>query len=258
MALFIDPADLRANSYVGLDNANNILNDRPHTASWDNASQDPDGREYVIDDPGATLVPGATTIPLRGGKGNFGDTNRFTINGDSTEYTIVGAVAAPATSIVIAAPGLVAAPADGTPTHRLTSNEREAALIWATRVLDTQMDWFGSKTKGPEFQTLRFPRSGITDLDHYNVTQTGIPVILECSTAELAIYLIARDLASTPDTLGLGLKRAKMPGPFEIEADKLMVEKMIPDYLLNKLRYLGRLSPDVGGQGARVVSLLRA
>ncbi len=254
MSLFTNPADLRANSYVNLDDANNVLNDRPHTASWDTASQDPDGRDYVIDGP---LSAGVTTIVLKSGKGNFGAGNRFTIDGDSTEYLIDADVADPAASVDVA-PVLASDAPDGTPVYRLTSNDRESALLWATRVLDTQMDWFGSKRNGPSIQTLRWPRSGIVDLDGYNVDQDTVPEILECATAELALYLLQSDFASVPKALGLGLKRAKMPGPFEIETDKLMVEKMIPDYLLNKMRYLGTLSPDVGGQGARVVGLLRA
>lgn len=257
MALFIDPADLRANSYVSLDSANNILNDRPYTVSWDNASQDPDARGYLINDPGAALNIGDTTIPLKDGVGNFGAGNRFTIDGHPTEYTIVSDVAGPAASVDIT-PTLVVVPPDGTPVRRLTSNDKEAALIWATRVLDSQMDWFGSKLKQTTIQTLRWPRAGVVDHDGYNVDQDTIPAILECVTAEMAKELLDRDLASLPKLLGKGFKKASMPGPFSIEVDHLMTEKMISDYLLNKMSYLGILSPGVGGQRSRVVSLLRA
>lgn len=254
MSLFTDPADLRANSYVSLDDANNILNDRPFTATWDNASQDSDGREYRVD---GAVGSGQTTIALKDGKGNFNAGDRFVIDGDPTEYNIVSDVAAPASSVDVT-PVLVNNIADNAAVHRLTSNVRESGLLWATRVLDVQMNWFGSKRNGPSLQTLRWPRAGIVDLDGYNVTQEAIPEILECVTAETALYLLDRDLASTPDLLGLGFSKASMPGPFSVVVDRLMKEKMIPDYLLNKMRYIGVLDETVGGQGARVVSLLRA
>jgi len=254
MSLFTDPADLRANSYVSLDDADNTLDDRPFTAAWDNATQDPDAREYVIDGP---LLAGVTTIPLKNGKGNFGAGNRFTIDGNLTEYAIVSDVASPAASVDIT-PALVTDTPDGVPVRRLTSNDREAGLLWATRVLDVQMDWSGSKRKRTLEQTLRWPRSGVLDLDGYNVDRDTIPFILKCVTAEMALYLLQRDLASTPKLLGLGFSKASMPGPFAVTVDHLMVEKMIPDYLLNKMRYLGTLSETVGGQRSRVVTLLRA
>jgi hypothetical protein len=245
------PTDPKVNSYCELDAANLILQRRLYTDAWDNASQSPGAWDYVVDDPGATLTPGATSIPVRDGVRNWtdGDLITFgsTLPGDGSQtYTIVGDFSPPVTTITIS-PGLVVVPGDGAAVNRFTPNERESALIWATCVLDYQMDWFGSQryasrgtnvTSTPQ-QNLRWPRAGVHDFAGYPFIAEQYPEILVQVTAETALYLLQRDLAQTPALLGLGFKKAEIPGPIKVEVDSLQRVPMIPDYLYSKLRELG-------------------
>ena len=108
MALFAQPpTDPKVNSYATLDQANAFLATRLYTDAWDNASESPGAREYVVD--GAGLSPGDTVIPVKDGKGDWtnGNTLTFVDPGPVVPvYTIVGTFAEPVTSITIAAPGL--------------------------------------------------------------------------------------------------------------------------------------------------------
>lgn len=68
---------------------------------------------------------------------------------------------------------------------------KQAALIWATRLLDEQADWVGTKTYAS--QRLRWPRSGGTDRDGYAIPNDLIPEGIQQATAELARYLLTED-----------------------------------------------------------------
>lgn len=256
MAVFADPLDPKCNSYVTLDAANNHLLRRLYTEAWDNAGQTPDGRNYKVD---GAFVAGNTAILLKSGVGDFTAGDQITFGG-SQVHTVVSW--SPLT-LTIVSPGLVANVSDNTDVFRFTPNEKESALIWATSVLDTQMDWLGSKRfaspgNGPgPYQNLYWPRSGVLDQAGYNYPQDTVPVGVANCTSELALYVLQRDLAKTPDLLGLGFKKAEIPGPLKVEVDRRMTEKMIPDYLLSKMRDFGTLSPTVGGQGFRVMPITR-
>lgn len=258
MAAYADPpTDPKVNAYIDLDAANLVMQRRLYTTAWDNASQSPGAWNYVVDDPGSALIVGDTVIPLRDGVRNWTDGDQLTF-GDpgvgSQVYTVVGDVSPPVASITIT-PGLVTVPGDGAAVNRTTPNEREAALIWATCVLDYQMDWYGSQryasrgtqvTSSPQ-QNLRWPRSGVNDFAGYPFVDTSFPEPLQVATAETALYLLQRDLASTPELLGLGFKKATIPGPISVEVDSLQRVPMVPDYIYSKLRELGE--PNASGLG---------
>jgi hypothetical protein len=259
MAVFTDPLDPKANSYVSLDRANEILEQRLYTDAWDNASESPGGRGYTVNDPGATLAPGDTTIPVTGGVGGFLATNRIGFaNSTTNEYQVATDAPAPVSSIDIPAPGLLApVPGDGVELFRFTPNEKESALIWATSVLDCYMDWNGTKTNLCDSQVLRWPRSGVVDDDGCSVDPYTIPADLESLTAETALYLLTRNLSKDPDLLGLGFSKAEIPGPIKVEVDRRMVIPMISNYLGMKAGYLGTLKGGAAGQGMWSVPLGR-
>lgn len=256
MAAFAQPpTDPKVNTYATLDQANAFMARRLYTEAWDNASESPGGRDYVVDDPGAALGVGDTVIPVKDGQGDWtaGNTLTFTDPGPGVPvYVIVGTFLPPVTSITIAAPGLVApVPADGAPVYRGTPNEREAALIWSACVLDGNWDWFGAQrfasrgsisTSTPQ-QNLRWPRSGVQDLGGYTFPSEQYPEPLINLTAEQALYLLQRDNSAMPDVLGLGFKKAEIPGPLKVEVDRTAVLGMTPDYLWNKYRELGIATP---------------
>ena len=72
-----------------------------------------------------------------------------------------------------------------------STSEREAALVWASRLLDDSMDWYGWKNSSA--QAMRWPRSGVYGPDGYPITSTAIPSFLRDATAEYARLLIAED-----------------------------------------------------------------
>ena len=259
MALFTDPSDPRANSYVSLDDANQILEQRLYTDAWDDASQSPGGRGYLVDDPGATLAPGSTVIPLKDGEGGFTAANRVSFQASqSTEYKIDVDAPAPVVSVTLSAPGLVAPiPLDGEQFIRWTPNEKESALIWATSVLDCYMDWNGTKTGNCNAQVLRWPRTGVIDYDGCQLDANTIPQALKDLTAETALYLLTRNLSTDPALLGLGFSKAEIPGPIKVEVDSRQVIPIISNYLRVKGGYLGSLVPDAAGQNMRSLPLAR-
>ena len=68
---------------------------------------------------------------------------------------------------------------------------KKQALVWATRLLDEQVDWSG--VKNSVTQALRWPRSYVTDRDGFVIDSATIPTWLKNATAELARYLIQED-----------------------------------------------------------------
>ena len=106
------------------------------------------------------------------------------------------------------------------------SSDKNKALMWATRQLDT-MAWRGVRTVGT--QLLAFPRKGLsyyeTDsgagsgVESYDIAGTGfftkieiddttVPQFLKDATAELAMYLLEGD--TTPPSGTEGFSRIKV------------------------------------------------
>jgi len=100
------------------------------------------------------------------------------------------------------------------------SSEKNKALMWATRQLDT-MKWRGVRADGT--QNLEFPRKGLSyyesdsgsgnDVETYDIAGTGfftkivipddaVPVFLKDATAELAMYLLEGDTTAPSGTEG--------------------------------------------------------
>jgi hypothetical protein len=261
------PFDAAVTTYASVAETDALLAARPYTEAWDNTSASPSAAGYLVNDPGATLIVGDTAIPVDTGVGDWAIGTALTFDGDATIYTVAAAAASPATGITLAAPGLVSVPANDAAISRLTPNPREAAVMWATSNLDGQWDWVGSQrypTRGTDtanagqHQNLRWPRSGAVDLDGNYFDDNTYPKQLVELTAEYTMYLLQRDLASTPEVLGLGFKKAEIPGPLKVEVDPSMTTSMVPDYLWSKYRMLGVPAPGVNPGSMSFVSMRRA
>jgi hypothetical protein len=74
-------------------------------------------------------------------------------------------------------------------------NDREAALLWATALLDRLCNWDGSKAS--DTQALRWPRTFIYDVDGKTVNSATIPQFLKDAAAEFALHLIGSDMTET-------------------------------------------------------------
>ena len=132
----------------------------------------------------------------------------------------------------------------------MTTSEKQSALVWATRLLDEQVEWAGWKTT--QEQALRWPRSGAPDRESsaslsmayydYGVTLASniIPVWLKNATAELARTLKASDRTADLSTVGYS----------EITVDKLNV---LPDSVLAMVLPYGRVQRSGGITFARLV-----
>lgn len=131
---------------------------------------------------------------------------------------------------------------------------KEAALQWATNLLDQGFNWEGSPTTVE--QALRWPRGGTFDSDHYYFEQNTLPDLIKRATAELALELVKRDRVSDPDLLGLGFVEAKV-GSLNIKIDPGMVLSLIPRHIVLMVAPLG--APVAGAtNGGRVVNLTRS
>ena len=74
-------------------------------------------------------------------------------------------------------------------------NDREAALLMATALLDRLCNWDGDKAS--DTQALRWPRSFVYTPDGDTVDSATIPQFLKDATAEFALHLLGSDLTET-------------------------------------------------------------
>lgn len=115
-----------------------------------------------------------------------------------------------------------------------TDATKEAALVWATQLLDDGIKWVGVVTDLE--QALAWPRSGIVDREGRLVDNDAIPSQVKDATAELARLLIASDRGADRDTIGF---KAITVGPIQLEVDKLDDLAVIPDAVYDMLREFG-------------------
>lgn len=98
--------------------------------------------------------------------------------------------------------------------HNASTTTREAALKWATRMLDA-LSWQGEKTSSN--QVLKWPRTYVYDDNNDQLSTTDIPQFLIDATSEYALQLIKGDRESDTDTQGIMEVKA---GEVEVVFDK--------------------------------------
>jgi hypothetical protein len=98
-----------------------------------------------------------------------------------------------------------------------TVDQRDTAVIMATRLLDTWVEWRGYKAD--DDQSLRWPRYSVTDRDGDVFEEDEIPQDLKDATAEYAGWLLGQDTdpGAEPDTKGFSKLAV---GSLSIEVDK--------------------------------------
>jgi len=114
---------------------------------------------------------------------------------------------------------------------------REASLIYATTLLDAQMDWIG--TKGASSQALRWPRDDVDDPDGYAVDSETIPVFLQEATSFYAYYLSQTDRTAENDTLGFTRLDA---GSLRMDIDKYDRRPTMPVSVYELIKWYGSKS----------------
>ncbi len=81
------------------------------------------------------------------------------------------------------------------------TSDRQKLLVWATRVLDAAVRWYGRKTV--ESSALRWPRTGVVDRDGVALAATVLPPALKLATATFAASLGVADRTAERDQDGL-------------------------------------------------------
>lgn len=128
-----------------------------------------------------------------------------------------------------------------------TSGDKEASLLQATRMLDENFFWAGEVTVGG--QDLRWPRTGIYDMDGQIIASDLIPQAIKNATCEQALYLLTLDPTQKPSLTMQGFKTASA-GNLSVEADRNMIPDLIAPMAFQCIGLLGSPRP-----GARVAGL---
>lgn len=108
---------------------------------------------------------------------------------------------------------------------------KEAALIWATRLLDV-LPW--ASFRANRTQALRWPQYEAYDQDGWLVPTTEIPRNVKDATSEFALYLLKED--RTADTGATVIDELKV-GPIELKFDTTAGTKAVPDSVMSLIQH---------------------
>lgn len=112
---------------------------------------------------------------------------------------------------------------------------KEAALLWATRELDSNMCWNG--IRATEEQALDWPQYGQSDKDGYYIDSDIVPDQVKNAQSELAFLLIEEDRTVADDPC-CGAQEAKA-GTLSIKFDKTDRKGTISDSTLALIQEFG-------------------
>ena len=137
--------------------------------------------------------------------------------------------------------------------------DREAALRWATKLIDTYYEFEGQRVKvGIAAQALSWPRWNAFDVDETELSSGEIPYRIEWATAELALELLTKDRSAEPGLLGLGFREAKI-GSIAVKVDPNEVPDLIPDSINAILSPIGTPSAAASmGKGTYTARIKRS
>lgn len=136
------------------------------------------------------------------------------------------------------------------------TSDQEAALRWATKLIDTYYEFEGKRIK--ETQALSWPRSNAFDVDEIELRYGEIPYRVEWATAELALELLTKDRSAEPGLLGLGFREAKV-GSIAVKVDPSETPDLIPDNINAILSPIGTPSNAASmGKGAYTAKVKRS
>ena len=109
------------------------------------------------------------------------------------------------------------------------TTEKEAALIWAARLIDRTIRFSGSKVS--ELQAMAWPRSGLSDESGYALSELTIPQIIKDLQSELALLLLSSDRTAESQAGAQGLTSLRA-GPVTLSFKDEIIVKQVPDTLL--------------------------
>jgi len=116
----------------------------------------------------------------------------------------------------------------------LSTSDAEASIIMATSLLDTQIDWVG--TKDSEEQALRWPRDGVYNIDGESINDDIIPEFLRLGISFYGYFLSQSDRTADSDTAGFKKLKA---GSLFMEVDKYDRRPTMPSIVWDILKPYG-------------------
>jgi len=143
-------------------------------------------------------------------------------------------------------------------------DDKNRALVTATRLLDTWFEWFGEVTTLT--QALLWPRRGvlkpgISETQPVSLAandwhepfgvlldQDVVPIIIQNATSEMARTLLEGNRNSDSDIETQGIEFIKA-GPVELKFKGGVTAKPIPDSVMAMCTQVGRLRPKSGAGG---------
>lgn len=118
-------------------------------------------------------------------------------------------------------------PAAGTTWSSASTDQKNAAILWATQLLDRAWVWHGYATDA--VQALQWPRGAMLLTNGWGYVDIHtIPVELQRATAEYARQLLASDLAGNSDIETMGIT-SLTAGPVSLTFKESVTAKPVPD-----------------------------
>ena len=111
---------------------------------------------------------------------------------------------------------------------------KEAALMWATRLIDESVEWSGSVVTST--QALAWPRSMVYDRNGYAFSQASIPTFLAEATAEFARELIAENRTAETNRDTIGFKKMKI-GELALEMNSFATKPVMPPAVWSMIKF---------------------
>jgi len=106
----------------------------------------------------------------------------------------------------------------------VSTTNQIGCLIYATTLIDAQMDWIG--TKGASTQSLDWPRDDVEDKNGYAVTTTLIPQFLQEAVSFYGFFLSQENRTVDADTFGFKSLKA---GSLAMVVDKYDRKPVMPN-----------------------------
>lgn len=122
-------------------------------------------------------------------------------------------------------------PPVGTTWSAASSDQKTAAILWATRLMDSMWQWVGYPTDA--IQALLWPRGGVLKRNGWEYVDLHvIPIELQQATAEFARQLLVGDRAGDSDIETQGIRQLTA-GPVQLSFNEVVVAKVVPDAVFN-------------------------
>jgi hypothetical protein len=119
--------------------------------------------------------------------------------------------------------------------HQANDAQKEKALIWATRLIDENVEWTGFQSQ--DGQALQWPRHGAGDRGGFVIDSNEIPRALKDATAEMARLMLGEDRTAEDDTRGFSMIKA---GSVTVNIDKSDRTDIIPKTVARMVSPFGR------------------